>query len=182
MLPFSMQPSRPNQPHPRKAAISARLRLCGRDAGYRFIVGDAVPDHTVIARFRQRHVARMREVFLAVLRLCHEAGLVRLGLVALDGTKVGASAALDANRTASRIDEQVTKIARQRCAGRIWRFGSRTVWSAARPGPGAQARAGQPAAGDSGYARHGSRGHSPGSDHRAGCRGRQCEAGWGHPT
>jgi len=34
-------------------------RLCGRDAGYRFIVGSAVPDHTVIARFRQRHVARM---------------------------------------------------------------------------------------------------------------------------
>ncbi len=85
-------------------------RLCGRDAGYRFIVGGAIPDHTVIARFRQRHVARMREVFLAVLRLCHEAGLVRLGLVALDGTKVGASAALDANRTASRIDEQVTKM------------------------------------------------------------------------
>ena len=55
-------------------------RLCGRDAGYRFIVGDGVPDHTVIARFRQRHVGRMREVFLAVLRLCHEAGLVRLGL------------------------------------------------------------------------------------------------------
>lgn len=85
-------------------------RLCGRDAGYRFIVGDAVPDHTVTARFRQRHVGRMREVFLAVLRLCHEAGLVRLGLVALDGTKVGASAALDANRTASSIDEQVTKM------------------------------------------------------------------------
>jgi transposase len=85
-------------------------RLCGRDAGYRFIVGDAVPDHTVIARFRQRHVGRMREVFLAVLRLCHEAGLVRLGLVALDGTKVGANAALDANRTASSIDEQVTRM------------------------------------------------------------------------
>jgi len=85
-------------------------RLCGRNAGYRFIVGDAVPDHTVIARLRQRHVARMREVFLAVLRLCHEAGLVRLGLVALDGTKVGANAALDANRTASRIDEQVARM------------------------------------------------------------------------
>ncbi len=85
-------------------------RLCGRDAGYRFIVGDAVPDHTVIARFRQRHVARMREVFLAVLRLGHEAGLVRLGLVALDGTKMGANAALDANRTASRIDEPVAKM------------------------------------------------------------------------
>jgi len=85
-------------------------RLCGRDAGFRFIVGDAVPDHTVIARFRQRHAGRMREVFLAVLRLCHAAGLVRLGLVALDGTKVAANAALDANRAASRIDEQVAKM------------------------------------------------------------------------
>ena len=85
-------------------------RVCGRDAGYRFIVGDAVPDHTVIARFRQRHAARMREMFLAVLRLCHEAGLVRLGLVALDGTKVGANATLDANRTASRIAEQVARM------------------------------------------------------------------------
>src|ERR1700710_3169298 len=64
-------------------------RLCGRDAGYRFIVGDPAPDHTVVARFRQRHVGRMREVFLAVLRVCHEAGLVRLGLVGVDGTKGG---------------------------------------------------------------------------------------------
>jgi transposase len=84
-------------------------RLCRRDAGYRFIVGDDIPDHTVLARFRRRNVERMREVFLAVLLLCREAGLVRLGLVALDGTKVRANAALDANRTAGCIDEQVTK-------------------------------------------------------------------------
>jgi len=71
-------------------------RLCGRDAGYRFIVGAEVPDHTVIARFRQRHVEQMGGVFLAVLELCREAGLVRLGLVALDGTKVRANAALEA--------------------------------------------------------------------------------------
>ena len=76
-------------------------RLCGRDVGYRFIVGAAVPDHSVIARFRQRHVERMKAVFLAVLELCRAAGLIRLGLVALDGTKVKANAALDANRTAS---------------------------------------------------------------------------------
>src|SRR3954471_4007739 len=81
-------------------------RLCGRDAGYRFVVGDAIPDHTVIARFRQRHIARMRDVFLLVLRLCREAGLVRLGLVALDG----ANAALGANRTASSLDEQVSRM------------------------------------------------------------------------
>ncbi|WP_242480780.1 transposase [Rhodovibrio sodomensis] len=42
-------------------------RLCERDAGYRFIIGEQVPDHTVIARFRRRHSARMAEVFRHVL-------------------------------------------------------------------------------------------------------------------
>jgi transposase len=85
-------------------------RLCGRDAGYRFIVGDNIPDHTVIARFRQRHSAEMKTVFLAVLRLCREAGLVRLGLVALDGTKVHGNASLEANRRAASIEAEIEKI------------------------------------------------------------------------
>ncbi len=85
-------------------------RLCRRDAGYRFIVGQDVPDHTVVARFRRRHAERMTGVFLQVLELCREAGLIRLGLVALDGTKVKANAALDANRTAGAIEEQVGRM------------------------------------------------------------------------
>lgn len=85
-------------------------RLCRRDAGYRFIVGEDVPDHTVIARFRRRHAERMKSVFLHVLELCREAGLIKLGLVALDGTKVKANAALDANRTASTIAEQISRM------------------------------------------------------------------------
>jgi transposase len=85
-------------------------RLCRRDAGYRFIAGDEVPDHTVMARFRQRHAGQMKGVFLQVLDLCREAGLIRLGLVALDGTKVKANAGLDANRTAGTIAEQVSRM------------------------------------------------------------------------
>ncbi|MFG1250174.1 transposase [Xanthobacter flavus] len=85
-------------------------RLCRREAGYRFIVGDDVPDHSVIARFRQRHAERMKGVFLQVLELCREAGLIRLGLVALDGTKVKANASLDANRTASTLEEQINRV------------------------------------------------------------------------
>jgi len=46
-------------------------------------------------------------VFVHVLELCREAGLIRLGLVALDGTKIKANAALDANRTAATLDEQI---------------------------------------------------------------------------
>ena len=79
-------------------------RLCGRDAGYRFIVGEHVPDHTVIARFRRRHVERLEAVFVRVLEMCRDAGLIRLGLVVLDGTKVKANAALEANRSAATID------------------------------------------------------------------------------
>src|SRR3954449_5822743 len=85
-------------------------RLCGRDAGYRFIVGDAVPDHTVIARFRQRHVERLEAIFVRVLEMCRDAGLIRLGLVVLDGTKVKANASLEANRSAATIDQQVARM------------------------------------------------------------------------
>jgi transposase len=85
-------------------------RLCRRDVGYRFIVGAGVPDHTVIARFRQRHGERMPSVFLAVLDLCRDAGLIRLGLVALDGTKVRANAALDANRSTASLAEQIRRM------------------------------------------------------------------------
>ena len=62
-------------------------RLCGRDAGYRFIVGEHVPDHTVIARFRRRHVERLEAVFVRVLEMCRDAGLIRLGLVVLDAPR-----------------------------------------------------------------------------------------------
>ena len=85
-------------------------RLCGRDAGYRFIVGEHVPDHTVIARFRRRHVERLEAVFVRVLEMCRDAGLIRLGLVVLDGTKVKANAALEANRSAATIDAQVARM------------------------------------------------------------------------
>lgn len=85
-------------------------RLCRRDAGYRYIVGEHVPDHSVIARFRRRHIGRLQAVFATVLRMCRDAGLIRLGLVVLDGTKVKANASLDANRSAATIDEQVTRM------------------------------------------------------------------------
>src|SRR5919112_6863 len=85
-------------------------RLCGRDAGYRFIVGEHVPDHTVIARFRRRHVERLEAVFVRVLEMCRDAGLIRLGLVVLDGTKVKANASLEANRSAATIDQQVARM------------------------------------------------------------------------
>jgi len=82
-------------------------RLCERDAGFRMIVGAEVPDHSVIARFRKRHRGDLETLFVEILKLCHAAGLVRLGVVALDGTKVKANASLAANRTSKSLEMEV---------------------------------------------------------------------------
>lgn len=82
-------------------------RQCQRDAGFRMIVGTEVPDHSVIARFRKHHRGDLEALFVEVLKLCHAAGLVRLGVVALDGTKVKANASLAANRTATSLASEV---------------------------------------------------------------------------
>jgi transposase len=59
---------------------------------FRVIAADQHPDHDTIADFRRRHLAALAELFVQVLRLCQAAGLVKLGHVALDGTKMRASA------------------------------------------------------------------------------------------
>jgi Transposase DDE domain len=57
------------------------------------LTGDQQPDHASIAGFRVRHLAALAEMFVQILRLCEKAGLVKLGRVAIDGTKIKANAA-----------------------------------------------------------------------------------------
>ena len=59
---------------------------CREDVAFRVITATAAPDHATIARFRARHERALTHAFTDVLRLCAEAGLVSVGLVALDGT------------------------------------------------------------------------------------------------
>jgi transposase len=59
---------------------------------YRVLTANQHPDHDSIAAFRKRHLRALAGLFTQVLRLCREAGLVRLGHVALDGSKIKASA------------------------------------------------------------------------------------------
>jgi transposase len=82
---------------------------CVQDIAYRVLAGGLCPDHVTIARFRSRHAAALAAVFVASLRLCAEAGLVRLGIVALDGTKIGANASRDANRTLDALTQQINR-------------------------------------------------------------------------
>lgn len=62
------------------------------DVGFRYLAADEHPDHDTIADFRKEHLAALSQLFVQVLRLCQQAGLVKLGHVALDGTKVKANA------------------------------------------------------------------------------------------
>ena len=82
-------------------------RLCQRDVAFRVVAGNLRPDHVTIARFRQRHTEALKGLFTDILRLCKEAGLVKVGVVALDGTKIAADAALEANRTYESIRAEV---------------------------------------------------------------------------
>src|SRR4051794_17424663 len=82
-------------------------RLCRRDVAFRVVAGDLCPDHATVARFRQRHSEALKGLFADILRLCKEAGLVRVGVVALDGTTMAADAALEANRAYESIRKEV---------------------------------------------------------------------------
>jgi hypothetical protein len=82
-------------------------RLCQRDVAFRVVARKLSPDHATIARFRQRHAEALKGLFTDILRLCTEAGLVKVGVVALDGTKMAADAALEANRTSESIRAEV---------------------------------------------------------------------------
>jgi transposase len=82
-------------------------RECEEDVAYRVICANRVPDHSTIAEFRVRHEAALAELFSSVLSLCRRAGLVRVGVVAIDGTKVQANASRTANRSYEQIAREI---------------------------------------------------------------------------
>jgi len=67
------------------------------DVAFRYLAADQHPDHDTIAAFRQEHLASLAGLFAQVLRMCREAGLVKLGQMAIDSTKIRAHA--DRHRT-----------------------------------------------------------------------------------
>ena len=62
------------------------------------MAGIRIPDHSTIAEFRRRHETDIAELFDDVLGWCREAGLVSVGVVTIDGTKIKANASTDQNR------------------------------------------------------------------------------------
>jgi transposase len=85
-------------------------RACEVDVAFRVIAGNLKPDYSTVCRFRSENEGELGMLFTEVLRLCAEAGLVKAGVVALDGTKIKANASLSANRTQENIKEEVRKM------------------------------------------------------------------------
>jgi transposase len=73
--------------------------LCRRDVAFMLICGLEAPDHATIARFRAGFADAVAELFAQVLALCARLDMGQLGTIALDGTKVSASASASANKT-----------------------------------------------------------------------------------
>jgi transposase len=84
-------------------------RACVEDVAYRVITANHAPDHSTIAEFRVRHELALAELFGGVLELCRRAGLVSVGVIAVDGTKVMASASSYANVDYKRIATEILK-------------------------------------------------------------------------
>jgi len=90
---------------------SRRIQQRGeRDAAYRVIVGADVPDFRTISDFRKIHLKALSGLFLQVLGLCREAGLVKLGHVSLDGTKIKASASRHKAMSYGRMKEEEQRL------------------------------------------------------------------------
>ena len=86
------------------------------DVAFRWLGAGNFPDFRTISEFRRRHLEALRKLFPQILLLCKKAGLVRAGVIALDGTKVKGNASLGRNRTYEQlckeerwIEEQVSK-------------------------------------------------------------------------
>ena len=89
-------------------------RRCVEDVAYRVIASNLAPDHVTINRFRSEHQGALAGLFGEVLRLCARAGMVRVGTVAVDGTRMAANASkeqtVDYEQLAREILEEAAEI------------------------------------------------------------------------
>lgn len=84
---------------------------CEEDVAFRVLTANNTPDFRTISAFRQRHLEALQALFLQVLRCCQKAGLVKLGVLALDGTKVRANASKHKAMSYGRMQTEVTRLA-----------------------------------------------------------------------
>lgn len=85
-------------------------RACGDDVAFRVLCAGNAPDFRTIAAFRRRHLDALSALFLQVLQLCREAGLAKLGHVAIDGTKLKANASKHKTMSYAQMQEEEKRL------------------------------------------------------------------------
>ena len=80
------------------------------DVAFRFLSADEHPDHSTLAEFRKRHLQALAELFTQAVQLCQKAGLVKLGHVAIDGTKLQGNASKHKAMSYGRMGEEETRL------------------------------------------------------------------------
>ena len=81
------------------------------DVAFRYLSADSHPDHSTVSEFRKRHLGALAGLFVQALRLCQKAGLVKLGHVAVDGSKVQGNASKHKAMSYGRMCESEEKLA-----------------------------------------------------------------------
>lgn len=90
---------------------SRRLeRALYEDVAFRMLSGNQQPDHWTLSEFRRRHLQALGELFVQTVQLAQKAGLVKLGRVAVDGTKVKANASKHAAMSYDRMEEEEQRL------------------------------------------------------------------------
>jgi hypothetical protein len=85
-------------------------KACRERVDFMSIVGLDAPDFRTISDFRKRHLKALGELFKQVLHLCEKAGLVKLGHVALDGTKIKANASKHKAMSYARMEDRAAEL------------------------------------------------------------------------
>jgi transposase len=83
------------------------------DVAFRYLAANQQPNFRTISDFRKDHLRNLERLFPVVLELCREAGMVKLGRVALDGTRLASNASLEANRTKAQLEAEVRRMLQQ---------------------------------------------------------------------
>lgn len=83
---------------------------CEEDVAFRVLTANQTPDFRTISDFRQRHLDALTHLFVEVLQLCRRAGLVKLGVVALDGTKLRAQASKHKAMSYGRMQTELPRL------------------------------------------------------------------------
>jgi transposase len=87
-------------------------RACEEDVAFRVIAAQSKPDHATVARFVERHQDALAGLFGEVLTLCAKAGLAKVGVIAVDGTKVHANASRDENLDYEQLAREILEEAK----------------------------------------------------------------------